>query len=281
MSLKLSHWYGLCMGITGWLYHGNTFYLQESFDAEASLMALASGDISLFSHTPYAYAKMLEVEGDYDLSGVRLCISGSAPLPPDTWTRFKERFGTEIVECYGSSETGRIAANSLAHPASGTPGKLLSGVETRFSEENELLVKSPGLFPGYFLNTEATRENLDRDGYWNTGDIAELRDEYLFLKGRRQETIRKMGYTISPRDIEWALLKADGVVECAVVGQATAGGDDKIVYFIAGRITEEELKSYASANLPSVWRPDRVVMLEKLPRSPAGKVLLPELRGML
>lgn len=283
MSLRLSHWYGLCLGITGWLYHGSTFYLQDGFDAKKTLETLAAGNIRLFSHTPLAYAKMLEVEGDYDLSKVRLCISGSAPLPPAVWQNFKDRFGLEIVECYGSSETGRIAANHLDDRRPGSPGQILPDVEIHFNKAKQLLVKSPGLFPGYFNNPDETAKNINPDGYWNTGDIAELVENRLILKGRSQETIRKMSYTISPRDIEWALMNAPGIKECAVISGESkdANGDDIIYYFIVGDISEENLRQYTKTDLPSVWRADEIKFLPILPRTANGKVSLPDLRAMI
>jgi crotonobetaine/carnitine-CoA ligase len=118
-------------------------------------------------------------------------------------------------------------------------------------------------------------------GYWRTGDIAELNDGRLILKGRLQERIRKQGYTLSPRDIEWALLKNPDIRECAVVGIAGSNGDDQLVYFIAGNTAAEQVDAFTRANLPSVWRPDRMIFLEALPRTSNGKISLLKLRAML
>jgi long-chain acyl-CoA synthetase len=113
LSLPMSKWYGLVMGLSGILYHGNTLYLHDWFDVEATLKTLSSGNITLFTHISSTYSKLLEFEGEYDISKVRLMISGGSALPPPTWEAFKIRFDQEILECYGSSETGRIASNLL------------------------------------------------------------------------------------------------------------------------------------------------------------------------
>ncbi len=282
ISLRLSHFNGLIMGLSGALYHGNSFFLQDRFKAEAVLEMLASGRISQFTHSPVVYAKLLEVEKDYDLSHVRLFISGSGPLPPATWQAFKDRFGQEILEVYGSSETGRIASNLLNERLPGSPGRILPEVEVKLSSNNEVLVKTPGVFPGYFGNPEATQAAQTTDGFWRTGDIGEMRNGRLVLKGRTFERVRKQGYSISPRDIEWALHKHPKIKDAYVMGQSQANDpSDKLVYFIVGDLDEDELIRYCRQDLPSIWRPDRVVFMESLPRNPAGKPQIQALKAML
>jgi malonyl-CoA/methylmalonyl-CoA synthetase len=282
ITLPLSHMHGLVIGLSGTIYHGNTMYLhQQSFDTEAVLSELASGKISLFTHGPIAYAKMLEAEGDYDISPVRLLISGSAPLPPSLWREFKHRYGVEIIETYGTSETGRIAGNPPADKRLGTPGRPMPDVNVKFGAGGEIEVKSPGVFPGYWNNPEATAAALTADGYWRTGDIGELKDGYMYLKGRLQERIRKFGYTVSPRDVEWALLENPNIKEAFVMGTHTVGEpDDKIVYFINGDISDSELEAYCKQNLPFSWRPDRIIMIDSLPRTKNGKPYLSRLKEM-
>ena len=282
ISLRLSHMHGLVMGLSGALYHGNTLYLQDGFSVEKTLELLASGKISFFTHASLAYYKLLEAKGRYDLSKVRICVSGAAPLPPAIWHRFKKRFGVEIVETYGTTETGRIAANTLTERKLGSPGRPLPEVGIKIDTTGEVLVKSPGLFPGYYKNSDATRKSLTADGYWRTGDLGELSGGQVVLKGRTQERIRKQGYTISPRDIEWALHNNPRIKEILVMGvQNHSEPSDKIVYFLTGNITKEELNKFSKDNLPSVWRPDEVFILDKLPRNRSGKPELSKLREML
>ncbi len=287
VSLRLSHWYGLVMGLSGSIYHGNTMYLQDWFDPLATLTALSSGKISLFTHVPFAYQEMLifaekNPSKKYNLSKIRLMISGSGPLPPDNWRQFKDKFGVEVVEAYGSSEAGRIAANSLDNPKPGSPGQLLPGVRAKLSTDHELLIKSAGVFPGYYHNSTATRAGFTDDGWWRTGDIATLDGKQVFLKGRLQEKIRKFGYTISPRDVEWALLKHPKIQEVYVMGHPDERNlNDTLVYFIVGNITDEELNEYSKSNLLFAWRADKVIRLESLPRTATGKPSILKLKELI
>ena len=285
LSLPLSHWHGLVMGIAGALYHANTVYLHERFNAEDTLAALQSGDISLFMHVPIAYFKLVEFAGEqmFDISKVRLCISGSSYLPPAIWQAFKKAFGQEILERYGSSETGLIASNTLDIRMPGIVGRVLPGVTVKVSDNGELAMDSPGRFLGYFRNEEATRKNITADGLWLTGDIGEF-DEAgnLKLKGRIQEKIKKLGYTVYPRDVEWALLKNPGIHDAVAVGvQVPDSLSDLMVYFLVTDLSEEEVKKFCKQHLPGAWRPDQIVMLDEVPKTRSGKPKLAQLRAML
>lgn len=284
ISLRLSHWYGLVMGLSGVLYHGNTMYLQERFEPEATLRALSSGQGTIFTHISGTYSKLLEVEDytKYDLSGVRLLISGGGPLPPTTWKEIKKRFNQEILEVYGSSESGRIASNLLNERIAGSPGRPLPGVDLKISDRGEVLVKSDGLFPGYYKNSQLTKANMTVDGYWRTGDIGNINSGRIILKGRKQERIRRQGYTISPRDIEWALHTLPEVKDVFVMGLQVEGrADDELVYFMVTSLSEQQIKDFYKESMPSVWRPQRIIMLDEIPRTPNGKPKLPKLKAML
>jgi malonyl-CoA/methylmalonyl-CoA synthetase len=282
LSLPLSHWHGLVMGISGAIYHGNTVWLQERMEPEATLQTLASGDITLFMHVSLAYTKLTQhnPEKTYDLSKVRLCISASSALPPSSWETFKQRFGLEILECYGSSEAGRIASNSLTDRVPGSPGRAMPGTELKISPEGDVLIKTPGLFPGYYHNDEATAKDLLPGGWWRTGDLGELDDQgHVFLKGRVQEKIKKQGYSLSPRDLEWSLQHLPGVKEVFVMGvQRPDNPSDKLVYFVVGDVDEFAIKSYCKEKMPSAWRPDTIFLLDAIPRTRSGKPILGELR---
>jgi len=282
ISLPLSHWYGLVMGLAGVLYHGNTLYLHRWFDEEQTMQALASGKITIFTHISTVYFRLLEVKDDYDISGVRLCISGGSALPPEIWEQFKKRFGQEILECYGSSESGRIASNLLNERIPGSPGRILPQVGVKFSEQGEVLVRSPGVFPGYFRNPAATQASYTKDGWWRTGDIGELQAGRIVLKGRAQERIRRFGYTISPRDIEWAVHKHPKVKDVYVMGQPKEGDpNDSLSFFITGNISEAEVSQFCKENLPYAWRPDSIILLGSIPRTRNGKPKISQLKTMV
>ncbi len=282
ISLRLSHMYGIVMGLTGAIYHGNTLYLQERFDAKQTLEMLSSGKISIFTHFANVYSKLLEEPGDYDLSKVRLCISGGAPLPPVVWQKFKDRFNQEILECYGTTETGRIASNLLDERIPGSPGRPLPEVKLKFGKSGEVMVKSPGVVTGYWKNEELTKKARDEEGYWHTGDIGEMVEGRLVLKGRLQEKIRRQGYTVSPRDVEWALLSNSAIKEAYVSGVQSPGqADDQLIYYLVTNLSESQIADFYKQALPSVWRPDKVIKLDKIPKTRSGKANIQALRSML
>lgn len=283
VTVPLSHFNGIVMALSGAVYHGNTIYLHRWFDEQAVLKALASGKVTMFNHAASAYVKLAALpEADYDLSKVRLCTSGAAPLPPAVWQEFKERYGIEILETYGSSETGRIAGNRLDERVIGSPGQPFPGVEVRLNKESELEVKSEGVFPGYYNNPQATAAGRAKDGFWRTGDIAEIKNGYIYLKGRKQERIRRFGYTISPRDVEWALHKNPRIKDVAVIGRQIAGEpNDELVYFVVSDLSDEQINTYCKANLLFAWRPNRIIHLDDLPRTRSGKAKIGELKEMV
>ncbi len=288
LSTPLSHWHGLAVILNGALLIGNTVYIQERFDPEKTLTKLASGDISLYMHVPIAYYKMVEhaPEKTYDLSKVRLFVSGSSYLPPDIWHQFKKRFGHEILERYGSSETGLIASNPLNERLPGSVGYVLPGVEVRPQADGELAMKSPGLFMGYYKNPEATEAKIIEDGFWMTGDIGDFEGgdpaARLNLRGRVQEKMKKNGYTLFPRDLEWAIMHNEQIRDAFVLGTQSEGSlSDTLVYFLVTDLSEAEVQAYCKENLPASWRPDRIVFLPEIPKSPAGKPKLAKLRESL
>ncbi len=283
VSVPLSHMLGVVMSLSGFLYHGNTLYLQRWFDEEETLRALSSGKISFFTHAASAYIKLAAAPNKgYNLSEVRLFVSGAAPLPPEIWRRLKSRYGIEILETYGSSETGRIAANRLGDkPMLGSPGKILPGVDMRLGEHGEVEIKSPGVFSGYFHNPRATKAAYASDGYFRTGDIGEMRGGYLYLKGRVAEQIRRFGYTISPRDVEWAMHQHPKIQDIYVMAhQIPDQPNDELVYFVVSDLNEPEIRRYCKQNLLFAWRPDRIVYLPNLPRTRSGKPRIAKLKEL-
>lgn len=286
LSLPLSHWHGLVMGLDGALYHGNTVYLQAWFNPADTVEMLASGKISLFMHVPIAYSKLVEyAEGKkIDISAVRLCIAGSSYLPPSLWGQFKDLYGHEILERYGANEMGLLTSNTLDARIPGCVGNLLEGVEVKIQESGEIAMKSPGLFPGYWNNDTATAAQRIEDGFWLSGDIGEF-DEAgkLHLKGRVQEKMKKFGYTVYPRDVEWAVAKHPKVDEVVVMSvQKEDSLSDEFVYFVVGDITDEELHAFAKKDMPNFWRPDTIIHLESIPRTGrTSKPAIKELRSLL
>jgi long-chain acyl-CoA synthetase len=142
---------------------------------------------------------------------LRVAASGAAPLGRDL-AQFYEAIGLPLIEGYGLTEGGVVSLNPISHPKAGSIGKPLAGVQVKLGEDNELLVKSPCLFSGYYRDPDATAAVL-RDGWLYTGDIAEIDSEgYIFITGRKKELIvSSNGKKIYPARIE-SLFKVEPLV---------------------------------------------------------------------
>ena len=281
ITLHLSHRHGLVICFISALYHGNTVYLEERFSAGTALDLLESGKVTVYSAVPSIYESLVEYEPEkeFDLSRVRLFASSSSVLPPYLRQAFEKRFGRQILDRYGTSETGSIA---IRRPDEADAfGDLLDGVNIRLEKGGEVALKSPGLFPGYYDNSKETTRSMTPDGWWLTGDIGELHEGKLKLKGRSKERITKSGYSIYPQEIEWALRQTPEIEEVSVVGVNSAQSvDDKVVAFYVGTGSPSSLADFSKANLPRSWRPDKFVGLKELPKGRTGKVLIAKLKEM-
>jgi len=143
---------------------------------------------------------------------IKVAASGAAPLGKDL-SEFFGAIGMPIVEGYGLTETGVLCLNPLDRPKPGSIGKMLPGAEGRIASDGELLVKSPGLFMGYYQDDEATKSVFTSDGWMATGDVAEVDDEgYYYITGRKKELIvSSNGKKIYPARIE-NLFKLEPIV---------------------------------------------------------------------
>jgi long-chain acyl-CoA synthetase len=164
---------------------------------------------------------------------VRFFLSGGAPLEPDV-EEFWERLGFPVVQGYGLTETSPVLA--CARPAArrrGSVGMFLDGVERRFGEGGELEVRGPGVFAGYHEDPERTAGVL-RDGWFRTGDLAEERDGFLYLKGRSKDLIKTPGgLNVYPEDVEAALRRSEGVRDACVFGLRGPAGEEVVAALVA------------------------------------------------
>jgi malonyl-CoA/methylmalonyl-CoA synthetase len=216
--------------------------------------------------------------------GVRLFVSGSAPLPASVFHAFEERFGHAILERYGMTETLMTLGNPyLGERRPGTVGKPFAGVEIRIRDgegsevgegvTGELQVRGPSVFAGYWQKPEATVAAFTPDGFFRTADLAErAADGYVSLRGRASDLIISGGFNVYPREIEDVLLEQPGVSEAAVVGRPDAKrGDVPVAYFV-GSAEPEALAAACSKELASFKLPRAFVRLDSLPRNAMGKL---------
>jgi malonyl-CoA/methylmalonyl-CoA synthetase len=239
------------------------------------------------------YERLLEAaaKGAKVPSGVRLFVSGSAPLSIDTFTRFKTVFGHEILERYGMSETAMITSNLYSGPRKqGAVGKPLPGIQVRIVDADgrpaalkapgEIQVRGPNLLKEYWQQPQKTVEAY-QDGWFKTGDIGYVdEDGYIFICGRGKELIISGGFNVYPQEIINCLCNHPDIAEAAVIGVADKTHGELVkAYVVAKRadLTPEAVIEYCKSHLARFKVPKSVKLLEKLPRNAMGKLVLKDL----
>jgi malonyl-CoA/methylmalonyl-CoA synthetase len=284
LPLPLFHVHGLGNGLHCWLIGGCVLHLAERFEFQKAVEMFRAARPTLFFGVPTVYVRLLDLPPDAAQEigrGMRLFVSGSAPLAAHVLEDFHSRFGHVILERYGMSETLMNISNPYTgERRAGTVGMPLPGISCRIVD-GELLVRGPNVFPGYWRREEATRAAFV-DGYFRTGDLASVSpDGYYTLLGRRSDLIISGGFNIYPREIEEFLQELECVAEAAVVGTPDRlRGEVPIAYVVPrGEFQAEVLEAHCRRGLASFKMPRKFLSVEKLPRTALGKIqkhLLPK-----
>jgi malonyl-CoA/methylmalonyl-CoA synthetase len=232
---------------------------------------------------------------DAELCGrMRLFVSGSAPLLPETFNAFRQRTGHTILERYGMTETGMNTSNPYdAERRGGTVGLPLPGIEVRVADDADrplaagdigrIQVRGPNVMPGYWRLPERRQDDFAADGYFRTGDLGRLdADGYLSIVGREKDLVISGGYNVYPKEIEMLLDELPGVTESAAFGVPHADLGEALNVAIVAKpgagLTQEEVIAHVKRNLANFKVPKRVIFVPELPRNAMGKVLKNELR---
>ena len=288
LALPLFHIHGLGVGLHGTLLAGASAVLLARFEVDAVLDAARDHAATLFFGVPTMYTRLAGSPRAGELARLRLCVSGSAPLPPAVFRRLAERAGQRVLERYGMTETIMNVSNPYdGERRPGTVGLPLPGVELRLAggSEGEVLLRGPNVFGGYWANPAATAEAFDPGGWFRTGDLGSFDERgYLRIEGRSKELIITGGYNVHPREVEELLLEHPGVAEAAVVGVPSEEWGEQVAAFVvpadpAAPPAPEELLAYAAERLAGFKRPRVLRYLDALPRNALGKVLKQELRA--
>jgi long-chain acyl-CoA synthetase len=232
--------------------------------------------------------------GKYDLSSVRACISGSAPLLLETKTKFEEISGAKLVEGYGLTEAHVVThANPIYgenRPGIGLPfpnveARIVNAedgeTEVPVGDIGELVLRSPSVMTGYWQMPTETANAL-RDGWLYTGDIARMdEDGYFYIEDRKKDMIIAGGFNIYPREVEEVLAEHPAVLEVAVAGVPDARRGETVKAWIVKRpddpTTEQEIVEWSKERLAKYKYPRLIEFRKELPRTTVGKVLKREL----
>jgi long-chain acyl-CoA synthetase len=231
-----------------------------------------------------------------DLTSIKTCFSGGAPLPVDVIKTFEARTGARIAEAYGMTETSSVTHvnprnglrkyGSIGVPIVGTDAKIVD-VETGArelppGEAGELLVKGPQVMVGYWNQPEETAQALT-GGWLHTGDVATLdEDGYFYIVDRKKDLILTASYNVYPREVEETLYQHPKVLEAAVVGLPDKVRGEKVAAYVVLKPGEtakaSEIRTFCRERLANYKVPRAVYFRQELPKSMEGKVLRRALR---
>lgn len=297
-ALPLFHVHGLGNGIHCWLVSGCVMRLHERFEHAKAAAWFNDFRPTLFFGVPAMYVRLLELPPEQARSigaRLRLAVSGSAPLPAEVHEKFRQLYGSVILERYGMTETLMNVGNPYeGERRPGTVGLPLPHVAVSIRDEagapvadgvtGEVWVKGPNVCAGYWRRPEATAAAW-RDGWFRTGDVGvRAADGYLTLQGRRSDLIISGGFNIYPREIEELILEQPGVREAVVVGVPDlVRGELPVAYVVVDTAVFDEAAVGARlrTQLASFKLPRAFVRVDALPRTALGKVqkhLLPKWR---
>jgi malonyl-CoA/methylmalonyl-CoA synthetase len=285
--LPVFHAHGLAVGAYGTMTAGGSAVLLPGFNPGAVADTVRSARASLFFGVPTMYHRLVASGRAADLSRLRLCVSGSAPLPAGLHAAASAAIGSTVLERYGMTETLMNTSNPyVGDRRAGTVGFPLPGVEVRLDAAGEVLLRGPNVFDGYFEREAATAEAFrdlgDGGGTWFvTGDLGEDVDGYLVIRGRSKELIISGGFNVYPTEVEDVLVRCPGVAEVAVTGTPSDEWGEVVTAWVVPDGTPptvESLRAHCDGRLASYKQPRVVRVVDALPRNALGKVVRSTLR---
>ncbi len=296
VAIPIYHVYGMVLGMNLAVWLGARMVLiPDPRDLVGLLESIQKYQATVFPGVPNIYAAINRfpavIEGQYDLSSIKACISGSTTLPLKVKQAFEALTNGHLVEGYGLSEapTATHCNPILGENRDGSIGLPLPGVDCRIvdlehgtqvlgvGEVGELIIRGPQIMAGYHEQPEETKLVL-RDGWLYTGDVARMdADGYFYLVDRKKDVIKVGGFQVWPKEIETVLMKHPKVSEAAVAGVLDEEGAEVAKAWIVPRpgenVTEDELRMFCARDLTRYKIPRFFEFREALPRTTVGKVL--------
>jgi len=296
LVLPLFHVYGLNAGLGMLVRRCGTGVLVDRFDPVETLRLITEHGITRVVGAPPMYvAWAMLPEAAQAFSGVRVAISGAAPLPPSVLSAFQQATGHAVYEGYGMTEAAPVITTNMLSgdaPKPGSIGRPLPGIELRLRDESgaapadgdpgEIVVRGANLFSGYWPDGSG---GPDADGWFRTGDVAYAdADGDLYIVDRLRELIIVSGFNVYPREVEAVLETHPDVVEAAVVGVTHPYTGESVKAFVVRRagsdLRVDELIAFAAESLARFKCPTAVEFVDELPRAAAGKVARGRLRAV-
>ncbi len=288
--LPLFHVNGQVVTTLSPMFAGGSMVLMEKFSPKDFFPTLARFKATAFSGVPTVYAILLNLPDaeQYDLSSLRFCVCGAAPMPVELFQNFEKKFSAFILEGYGLSEGTCVSSvNPLGgHRKIGSIGLPLPRQEMKVVDDQdrelesgqvgEIVVRGENVMREYFKNPKATTETL-RGGWLHTGDLGYVDHEgYFYIVGRKKEMIIRGGENIYPKEIEEVLYRHPKVLEAAVIGLPDRIWGEEVCAFVVLKEgmqgSPEEFMEYCKSRLADFKCPRKVVFWGQFPKTATGKI---------
>ena len=284
------HSFGFKAGILACLVRGAALVPQAVFDVGETMRLVERERITVLPGPPTIYRSMLDspLRTRYDLSSLRLAVTGAATVPVALVERMRAELGVEVLTAYGLTEA---VVATMCRPdddpetVATTSGRAVDGMAVRIAEgTGEILLRGPNVMLGYSDDPAATAEAIDPDGWLHTGDVGRLDGRgYLTITDRLKDMYVCGGFNVYPAEVEQVLARLDGLAESAVVGvpDERLGEVGKAFVIAAPGHTPstEDVLRHCRRRLANYKVPRHVEFVTELPRNPSGKVLKRQLRS--
>ena len=290
--LPISHIVGISLLIMT-LMVGARVRLVAKYSPAALVKAMAEGGITLLNGVPATYQRLLEYKATaglprLDRGALRLIAVAGAPLDLELKARVEKELGLPLSNGFGITECspGISGVRSDAPRDDNAVGRLLPGLEARIVRRDgsivtngdigELHVRGPNVMLGYYRAADLTAKAIDKQGWFNTGDLARFEEDVLFIVGRTKEMIIRSGFNVYPAEIEAIISTHPAVVQCAVVGRRVEGNEE-VVAFVqllkGSHATAADVMAHIAPQLTSYKRPSEIILMDTLPATSTGKLL--------
>jgi fatty-acyl-CoA synthase len=282
------------------IFGGTTIFIPQ-FKPEQVLELIEQEKVTVFAGVPTMYQMLTQADNwaEADLSTLRFCTSGGAPLPVPLVEQYTREKHIHFKQGFGMTEFGpgifALAPEDAIRKA-GSIGRPNFYVEAAIMDDQnnflgpeevgELVLKGPSYCSGYYNNVEATAQALDKQGFFHTGDLAKFDQEgYFYIVDRKKDMFISGGENVYPVEIEKVIYQHPAVHMCAVVGipdpQWGEVGVACVVPKSGKHVSEEEILNFVNARLARYKIPKRIVLMPELPISGAGKILKRNLKEQL
>ncbi|QBJ98750.1 fatty acid--CoA ligase [Rhodococcus sp. ABRD24] len=283
------HTFGYKAGIMVCILRGATIVPAAVFDVPTIMATIANEKISVLPGAPTIHQTILDfpTRDDYDLSSLRVAITGAAAVPVALVERMQSELGYDaVLTAYGQTEAVVVTmcrTDDDPVTVSTSSGRAIPGMEVKIGEQGEILVRGENVMLGYLDDPEATANTIDPDGWLHTGDVGVLDERgYLDITDRLKDMYISGGFNVYPAEIENALARLDSIAESAVIGipdeRMGEVGRAYVVPKAGAAVTEDEIIAFCKERLANFKIPREVKIVGSLPRNPSGKVLKNDLR---